>query len=370
MPPPASRLRIRPTAPVPAALACLVWALLAAGPGCSCDDTGLGRTLPPGARIDTFQQAEVSRLDILWVVDNSRSMIEEQQNLAENLLSFFRYLDQGDVDYQIAVTTTDAVNDAGRFVGRPEVLTPLTPNVLDAFRGNIQVGIEGRAQEQGLEAALLALSERNPSFLRDEAYLFVIFVSDEDDSSFGELRYFWRVFEQLKGIGNEEKVSLSAIVGPPSDPETGEEGGCSSENGQAAPGDRYVELALATGGLWGSICDASFATTLEALGAKAVGLKRKFVLSTEADPESIEVSVVYPCEGRPEEIGRCETVEDTCSDPDPKARAYRCIPPKGRPNGWEYEAETNAIFFWGDSVPGLKAIIEVVYKKRPKELKQ
>ena len=361
-----TRLR-RPTRLWGVGLCLLATSVLSA---CSCDDTGLGRTLPPGARIDTFAQAEVSRLDILWVVDNSRSMIEEQQNLSDNLLSFFRYLDDGDVDYQIAVTTTDAVNDAGRFVGSPPVLTPLTQDVLAAFRGNIQVGIEGRAQEQGLEAALLALKEQNPDFLRDEAFLFVIFVSDEDDSSFGELRYYWRVFEQLKGIGNEEKVALSAIVGPPSDPETGAEGGCTSENGDAAPGDRYVALAEETGGLWGSICDASFAETLEALGAKAVGLKRKFVLSTEADPDTIEVSVVYPCEGRPEEIGRCEEVQDTCSDPNPEKRAYRCIPPKGRPNGWEYEAETNSIFFWGDSVPGLKAVIEVVYKKPEKELTQ
>ena len=126
-------------------------------------------------------------------------------------------------------------------------------------------------------AAELALGTQNPGFVRDDAFLFVIFVSDENDSSFGELRYYWRVFEQLKGIGNEDTVSLSAIIGPPNDLTTGEGGGCDSDAGMASAGDRYAMLAEETGGIWGSICDASFADTLDALGSAAVGLKRKFL---------------------------------------------------------------------------------------------
>lgn len=344
-------------------------AVVALFPACSCQDPALGRTLPAGAVIETFPQAEVSRLDILWVVDDSRSMIEEQQNLSDNLLSFFRFLDEGDVDYQIAVTTTDAVTGDGRFVGSPQVLTPATSNVLADFRQNIQVGVGGSAMEEGLAAALDAF-ERNPDFLRDDAYLFIIFVSDEDDRSFGDLRYYWRRFEQLKGIGNEKKVSLSAIVGPPSNPEEGVAGGCESENGRAVAGDRYATLALETGGLWGSICDPSFAATLEALGAQAVGLKRKFALAQTPDPATLEVRVHYPCEGRPEHLGVCAETQDTCSDPDPARRDWICIPPQGEPDGWIYESETNSVYFPGDGVPGLKAIVEVVYEKPGSQLEK
>ena len=339
-------------------------------PGCQCDDPTFGRTLPPGARIDTFGQAEVSTLDLLWVIDNSSSMIQEQQNLHDNLVSFFTFLDEGEVDYRIGVTTTDALNNAGRLVGTPSIITPVSSDPLRAFQGNLLVGTSGRAQEQGLAAAELALDGRNQGFLRPEAWLFVIFVSDEDDHSFGEIRYFWRIFEQAKGVGNEEKVTLSAIIGPPTDLETGAGGGCASEAGAAAPGDRYAALAEATGGLHGAICDASFATTLEALGALAVGLKRKFFLSETPDPESIEVTVVYPCEGRPAQVGSCEAVEDRCGDPNPALREWRCVPPKGRPEGWVYETETNAIFFVGDSVPGVKSRVEVLYKEPEKVITQ
>lgn len=341
--------------------------LLALMGGCQCDDPGLGRSLPPGAIVETFAQAEVSRIDILWVVDNSRSMVEEQQNLSENLVSFFRFLDEGDVDYQIAVTTTDAVSGGGAFVGSPQILTPATSAVLESFQANIQVGTTGSALEQGLAASLAAF-ERNPGFLRPDAHLFVIFVSDEDDRSFGELRYYWRVFEQLKGVGNEEKVSLSAIVGPPND-ETGA-GGCQSENGLAEAGDRYVNLASETGGLWGSICDPSFATTLETLGGAAVGLKRKFFLANVPDPETLAITARYPCEGRPEHVGTCADVQDTCGDAGDSHRAWICTPPRGAPEGWIYESETNSIFFPGEGVPGLKAILEVTFMKPKRELEK
>ncbi len=336
---------------------------LAVVSACQCQDPTLGRTLPPGAHIDTFQQAKVSKLDLLWVVDNSKSMIEEQQNLAKNLLSFFRYLQEDDVDYHIVVTTTDDLSMHGQLVGRPALLTPSTSNVLADFQSNVQVGINGSALEQGLAAASDALNANPQGFLRDDAYLMLIFVSDEDDHSFGELRYYWRVFEQLKGIGNQAKVEMGAIIGPPSNPDTGDPGGCESANGKAAAGDRYAALIDQVGGVWGSICDASFDTTLEKLGAAAVGLKRKFLLSDTPDPSTLQVFVHYPCTGRPSKLGTCETVKDTCQDANPNNRDYLCTPPKGAPDGWTYEAASNAIFFQGDSVPGLKATVEVVYQK-------
>ncbi|MDF1564552.1 MAG: VWA domain-containing protein [Deltaproteobacteria bacterium] len=341
-------------------LTALLLAFLAVG-GCRCDDPSLSRALPPGAIIDTFAQAEVSRIDILWVIDDSASMTEEQQNLADNLSSFHRFLDEGDVDYQIGVTTTDAVSNAGRLVGSPTLLSPTTPDVFTAFQQNIRVGITGRAQEQGLQAAELALGGQNPGFVREDAHLFVIFVSDEDDHSFGELRYYWRVFEQLKGIGNEDTVSLSAIIGPPNDPVSGEGGGCSSTAGVASPGDRYALLTEETGGIFGSICDASFADTLDALGAKAVGLKRKFFLSYEPDPDTIEVYLHFDCDEIPADLGECGEVQDSCGASRAEDQDFFCTPPEGPNDGWVYESETNSIFFMGSSVPPLKATVEVIY---------
>jgi hypothetical protein len=338
----------------------IILAALALAVGCECDP-GLTRTLPPGARIDTFRQADRSVVDVLWVIDNSPTMADVQDNLANNLVSFFRYIDESDVDYQIAVTTTDIRRHGGQFVGSPPILTPSTPNVLSAFRGNVHVGTEGSAKEEGLTAAEL-IFEHNPGFLRDDAYVFIVWVSDQDDRSFGEIRYYWRYFSGLQGIGNEGMVSLAAIVGPDEEIEPGSPfRGCISEFGTAQAGDRYIELVEKNGGQWGSICEESFAETLEAMGATAVGLMRKFQLSEVPDLEQIDVYVHYPCEGRPEELGLCDEIHDHCDASAPEDRTWLCVPPRGGADGWVYETETQSIFFQGASVPGMKAFIEVIY---------
>ena len=77
-------------------------------------------------QIDRFEQAAEQMVDVLWVVDDSGSMSEEQNNLASNFGEFIRYATQElNVDFHIAVTTTLADGDmAGlQHVRRSEVLT-------------------------------------------------------------------------------------------------------------------------------------------------------------------------------------------------------------------------------------------------------
>ena len=64
-------------------------------------------TLRPNTHTDVFVQETRNSVDILLVVDNSCSMIDEQEKLAENFQSFIDAFDAADVDYQIAVVTTD-----------------------------------------------------------------------------------------------------------------------------------------------------------------------------------------------------------------------------------------------------------------------
>src|SRR5919106_2762138 len=158
----------------------------------ACPDDRLRPVLPPDVLVDTYTQQSAARVDVLWVVDNSESMEGEQQNLARNFQSFIELFVRGAIDYRIAVTTTDIFTHEGRFVGNPAILSPQTGNVITAFQNNIRVGISGSAFEAGLDAAELALNNRKrlnaltlqaPEFLRPEAYLYLIFVSDEEDNS-------------------------------------------------------------------------------------------------------------------------------------------------------------------------------------------
>src|SRR5258706_8323439 len=104
------------TAPLISALALL--SLAFAG----CRDPGLIKVLPPGVRVDTYNQQAASRIDVLWVIDNSGSMAPRQENLAKNAQSFMDVFAKSGVDYRIAITTTDIFKERGQFVGTPKIL--------------------------------------------------------------------------------------------------------------------------------------------------------------------------------------------------------------------------------------------------------
>ena len=85
---------------------------------------------PPKSRKvkETFYQvkSQMEKVDILWVVDNSGSMEEEQDSLARNFDLFIEELLKKDIDFKMAVTTTDPY-DYGRAVKGIEGLTRVRP---------------------------------------------------------------------------------------------------------------------------------------------------------------------------------------------------------------------------------------------------
>ncbi|HAA56024.1 MAG TPA: hypothetical protein DCE42_14765 [Myxococcales bacterium] len=145
---------------------------------------------------DTQPQTASKQVDILFVVDNSGSMQEEQTKLKTNFEAFINeLLDQEVTDFQIGVITTDmdSAKEAGRLQGTTKIINgaQLTKKqVIDAFVANTSVGIAGSPYEKGLDALKAALSPSllaadNKGFLRDGALLAIIIVGDEDDCSHG-----------------------------------------------------------------------------------------------------------------------------------------------------------------------------------------
>ena len=327
-------------------------ALAAAG----CEDSRLLVRQPPGEHLDVFQQTPAPTVDVLWVVDNSASMAEEQEALAQNFGSFLEYLQDTGANYHIGVISTDVYSEGhqGRLQGTVPFISPLTPYAPDVFAENVRVGTEGKGDEQGFRAALLALDEplvstANAGFLREAAYLFLIFVSDEDDKSFGDVGYFVRRFEQIKGVGNDGMVNIGAVV------ET-ELGTCPD----AEPGVRYAALAAEVGGLARSIC-GDFGGALDALGFSAAGLKRNFSLSLPAVPESVAVWVKTPC-GRPwASAGLCAEVFDDCGGQSSEVFGATCVLRQALPDRWSYDPDTGSVRFHGAAVPPFGAVIEVGY---------
>ncbi|MCB9728441.1 MAG: choice-of-anchor D domain-containing protein [Deltaproteobacteria bacterium] len=260
-------------------------------------------------QVDEYTQLTGQDVDVLFVIDNSGSMGEEQSNLGNNFSKFIGEAATWNNDYHLAVTTTDIDSEGGRFVGTPRVMTKAT---VGGFAAAVKVGTNGSGTEQGLLAAQLALSLPNTSdtsiactkdadcvspdgcydgfcggpnrgFLRQDASLEIVMVSDEEDQSPADLNFYLNFFKSIKGFFNDNLLHIHAIVGPP--------GGCSSSNGDAGAGLRYRDIAQSTGGNVASICESNFATALKSIGEIAFGLKVQFFLSRPADPATISVSV-------------------------------------------------------------------------------
>ena len=187
--------------------------------------------------------AESTRdVDILFVIDNSGSMAEEQASLSSSFnsrfLSVFGNLAGGLPNLHIGVVSTDVgagpfdisgcsgEGDHGMLQSAPS--GPCTPPI-DAFISDVddgaggrlrnytgtlgeafscisRLGIEGCGFEQTLESMRRALNGSNPSndgFLRPGAALAVIFLSDEDDCSVSD-----------SGLFDPSQSSISDPLGP------------------------------------------------------------------------------------------------------------------------------------------------------------
>ena len=266
------------------------------------DDAGVSDA-PSGDQRIVFA---CNTIDILFVIDNSNTMTEEQDNLRSNFPQFIQQIEAINPpikSYRVGVVSTDMA--AGEFeVGTckppggqgqlqhtgdpsqgclgqyPKWLEGPGNRVAADFDCIARLGTEGCGYEQPFASALRALTDQpyNNGFLRRDAPLAIVFVSDEDDCSttdsslfdpnsteLGDLRTrcvrwgdmlepvntYVDAFLALKG-GDRRRVVVAAITGPSgpvilnSRKPGGQEPSCWTPSlGQATPGNRFVELVNA-----------------------------------------------------------------------------------------------------------------------------
>ncbi len=411
------------------------------------DDFGLSTP----RQCDVYQQLTVRKVDILWVVDSSGSMAPKQARLAANFNGFIQQLLQAQppIDFHIAVTTTDTDDPAVRGKLRPWSLGGRSANYIcrtgnacqpsldggtaesvAAFTQMSNAGTNGSAQERGLLAAYLALTnpenistDTEERFIRRDAALYVVIVSDEDDAScfplvnqppctadpgcrcapdallqgsgaYGATTYFTRFFETYKGYGRQELVTVAAIVALEGHADDGvhskfndpsphvgccrADGGCPSGGQNAVDagyevayfGGRYIQVASQTGGVAVNICSDDFQGALSSLGYAASGLRREFRLSRgpELKPSGgkatgIQLFVSPPNAANCQVDANCPTGQ-VC-------RSNRCaqkvdVNLSATPNGAQYvkcdaSAFRNVVRFDGTSVPQALSAVEICY---------
>jgi len=238
---------------------------------------------------ERFVQAALPDVDVLFVVDSTGSMADEQATLAAAASSFLGALASRDLSYQIGVVSTDPL-DEGALLGRPWILTA-DSDAEAALAATLQVGTASAPPAAGLYTATLALEDAagfNRGFRRPGAGLHVVFFSDGDDQSDAWLgddpvAAFTAVLAaEAEESGRDARAS--AIVGDVPD-------GCRSDAGTALAGERYTALADATGGRVESICNADLSAVATALGEVAVEWPTRFSLQAAPLDGSVRVEV-------------------------------------------------------------------------------
>lgn len=266
-------------------------AVLAALP-VACVDWGLFRRQPdlvePVVVEERFAQAPEPAVDVLWVIDTSCSMAEEQAALADAMSAFVEALEPYGLAWQAGVVSMDNQGaEAGRLQGVPWIVhAGLADPGADLARA-ASLGTSATAAQAGLDAAALALSEPlrsgdNVGFRRPRAALHIVVLSDGDDESGLVLgddpSDAFLDLLAAEATSSSSSARLSAIVGPL--PE-----GCAT----ASPGTVFAELAERSGGVVGDVCAGDLAVVAEAIGQSAITWQDRFEL--QASPVEGTVAV-------------------------------------------------------------------------------
>ncbi|XGC81395.1 hypothetical protein ACES2L_02710 [Bdellovibrio bacteriovorus] len=251
---------------------------------------------------NTLIEAKDNKLDIILVVDDSNSMLPDNQKLAAKLNGFVTQLQNSNIDWQMCATVTRALpvsstqnawgasiywqNSTTASSSLGMVLKKGTANLSNIFTNTINyinAGWANSDDERGIKAAWhhvyngdLRYQPNNGCYREDSAIAYII-ISDEDERSIagdasqqvysGEnkpleeqdkpavlVSYIKEVF------GNTRRFTVNSIIVKPGDTSckaSQDAGGAKSHYGF-----KYAELSNLTGGGVGSICAEDYATNL------------------------------------------------------------------------------------------------------------
>lgn len=299
---------------------------------------GVNFDLPPASNNFVQSITYNNKVDILWIVDNSSSMMKHQKDLSAQVPDLVGKLNELKMDYHMAVVTTSmggANPDGGKFIGSPKYLTSASPDLVNNLKNRMIVGEAGSNNERGLESMERALSpsylaNEGSGFLRNDALLVVIALSDEDDKGTvsNPVNHYVNLLDGLKQPWVDGSRSwLFSFIGvlPTST-------NCKTFNDYSEAGLTFIDIAKASGGVQESICSSSLLTAVSNIRARIYQILTDFKLSKRPVIESITVNI------------------------------NGVSIPRSNVNGWDYIETLNVVRFYGSSVPAADASIKVDFK--------
>lgn len=235
-------------------------------------------------------QSQNSKVDILFVIDNSGSMQEEQAKIAQVFSGFIAQVSH--MNWRIAITTTDTFSadvacnkgnlclmDASSYF-----IDANTQNVNQVFMSKIQVGLSGAGTELGLTALNSFLTNKKAdyqSFMRPDATFVTITVTDsEETSSLTAEQFLITAANQLPQ--GKKFISHSSIVLP------GDTKCKEINKAENKFGTKYHDVTVATGGILASICDQNYGSQFDLIADTTIGKVAQQVL--ECAPAAVVVT--------------------------------------------------------------------------------
>ncbi len=229
---------------------------------------------------DTFVVPGDPAVDLLVAVDRSCSMGVHADALAQSFGTFLDAVEQVTQGWHLGVVTRDDACFNGG------ILAASTPDLQAAFLEAVNTGdpAELYDHERLLKLADRALGldapgECNLGFLRANAALHVIVVSDEPEQSVDEASWwtwsFW-IGEFRRLLASPSLLTVSGVV---------------DLDDCAGGAEGYVEAIDETGGAKLSICSGDWASHALALAQASLTSIHRFPLSQPADPGGISVTL-------------------------------------------------------------------------------
>lgn len=262
-----------------------------------CNNTPTNFALPSAEQ--TFGQiiSYNNKVDILFVIDNSKSMLQHQNKLAAKIPDMITTLNSLKMDYHVAVTSTTMASDSSRYpmtrqiLGTPKFLTQQNINLLS---DRLIVGESGSDLERGLDAlAFVTGSYSNasaPGFMRKDALMAVIFLGEEDDQSSefggGSTNDFVNYMNTLKPAFKEGgRAWIANYIG------TLTNQACDNLGGYVSIGTNYLRLVTASNGIKESICNSDLSRAVSNIKSRIVGQLTQFYFKSAPSKASLTVSV-------------------------------------------------------------------------------
>lgn len=227
------------------------------------------------------------RTDILFVIDNSSSMLNEQKKISDRFNKFIEQIEG--LDWNIAISTTDSRASKawgdGKIVPFENGKYYLTSNLnkvvaQQLFGKNVRRSESGSDTEMGILATYRTIERSmNPQntvdreitqFFRDDAALAVVVVSDEDESGNGNKNKGKNLIKLVEQKWGKKKVfQYNSIIAHTME--------CLSGEG-ASMGKEYKRLSELTNGIIGDICANNYSQMLSDLGKGVADLVKVHAL--------------------------------------------------------------------------------------------